>query len=136
MISTDRPDAFKRLFHIIKILRSKNGCPWDQKQTPESIKKYLLEETKELAEAIENNDIQNIQEELGDLLFIVSMLITMYEEKRLFAADQVLDGICDKMIQRHPHVFDGVPIGSEQELRKQWEHIKALEKNKQKNTIQ
>jgi len=87
-------------------LRGSEGCPWDQKQTPESLKRYLLEETRELAEAIDQGEPGHICEEIGDLYFILNLLTLLYEEQGLFSADDALNGISQKMIRRHPHVFD------------------------------
>ncbi len=120
--------ALARLLAIVDRLRGEDGCPWDRRQTPESLKKYLLEETAELAEAIDSGDIDHIREEIGDLFFILAMLTAMFRERGLFAASDALDDIAAKMIRRHPHVFAGRPAGSEQELRQQWEAIKADEK--------
>ncbi len=121
---------FQRLGFIVKTLRGSHGCPWDRKQTPESLKKYLLEETRELAEAIEQNNAKHICEETGDLYFILALLTTLFEEREEFSADDVLNSICEKMIRRHPHVFEQHKNCSEEELRAQWERIKKEEKSK------
>ncbi|NOX79908.1 MAG: nucleotide pyrophosphohydrolase [Deltaproteobacteria bacterium] len=120
-----------RLLDIVTRLRGDDGCPWDRRQTPASIKKYLLEETRELAEAIDGSDPEHIREEIGDLFFILTMLTTMYEEQGHFGIDETLAGIAEKMVRRHPHVFAGMKTGTEQELRRQWEEIKAGEKANQ-----
>ncbi len=125
-----QPHRLSRLQEIIRRLRSENGCPWDKKQTPVSLKKYLLEETSELAEAIDNQDARHIREEIGDLFFILTFLCEMYSERNAFSADDALQAIIEKMIRRHPHVFSDLPIGSDQELRKQWQAIKEMEKKK------
>ena len=116
------------LYEIIKRLRATDGCPWDQKQTPESIKKYLLEESDELADALSSNKYEHICEEIGDLFFILSLIVRIYEENNHFTINDVFSGITRKMIRRHPHVFDGMKTGNERELKKQWEAIKAQEK--------
>lgn len=116
------------LYNIIKRLRDPDGCPWDQKQTPETIKKYLLEEAHELAEAISEDDRQHTREELGDLFFILLLIVRIYEEDKSFTLEDVFSGITEKMIRRHPHVFEGIKTGSDTELKKQWEAIKSLEK--------
>lgn len=128
MPSQELRDEFSRLYSIIKQLRSENGCPWDQQQTPASIRKYLLEEAAELAEAIDREDAPHIREEIGDLFYILILLIRMHEETGSFRADEVFAGIAEKMIRRHPHVFAGVKAGTDSELRAQWEQIKAMEK--------
>ena len=128
--SPDQESAtFERLRQIVAILRGPDGCPWDQRQTPGSLKKYLLEECRELAEAIDSGQEEAIAEETGDVLFILTLLIAMFEEQNRFTAESVLERIIDKMIRRHPHVFAGVPLGDEHELRLQWERIKAEEKS-------
>ncbi len=130
MTNSHQPGDLKKLSHIIETLRGEKGCPWDQKQTPKSIIKYLLEESNELAEAIEKNDTDNVQEELGDLFFILTIITSMYEEKQQFTMTQVLDGICEKMIRRHPHVYQGEFFENEKDLRRQWQEIKIIEKQK------
>jgi len=131
MSQTHLDGDFSELVEIIAQLRAENGCPWDMKQTPLTLKKYLLEETNELAEAIEKEDPDHVREETGDLFFILVLLIKTYEEKKLFTINDVLKKISEKMIRRHPHVFSGIKTGNETELRKQWEKIKALEKGSQ-----
>lgn len=127
---TDSPqDAFNRLHSIIQTLRSDRGCPWDRQQSPASIKKYLMEETEELAEAIDRQDHNHIREEIGDLFYILILLIIMHEEEGKFTCNEVLQAISAKMIRRHPHVFAGQKTGSDSELRQQWETIKNREKN-------
>jgi uncharacterized protein YabN with tetrapyrrole methylase and pyrophosphatase domain len=132
-------NPFQRLDHIVKTLRSEDGCPWDQKQTAESLKKYLLEEAAELAEAIEQRDAQHICEEAGDLYFILALLAAIFEEQDCFSTDDALNAACEKMVRRHPHVFAADPVTggggqrknfakTEKQLREQWEQIKKEEK--------
>jgi uncharacterized protein YabN with tetrapyrrole methylase and pyrophosphatase domain len=120
--------SFDRLRQIVAVLRGDGGCPWDKRQTPATLKHYLIEECRELAEAIDGGQKTAIGEEIGDVLFILTLLIAMHEEQGHFTTEVVLEGIIAKMIRRHPHVFAGQPIGDEQELRRQWERIKAEEK--------
>ena len=124
---------FLRLHSIVSILRGENGCPWDIKQTPESLTKYLFEECRELIEAIEQKDESSICEEIGDVMFLLSFFIAIYEEQSKFKAEDVFSGIIDKMIRRHPHVFAGHQVTDEQSLRDQWNRIKAEEKNKDRS---
>lgn len=119
---------FKALHSIVKRLRGPDGCPWDQKQTPESIKKYLIEETEELAEAMSGFDSHHICEEIGDLFFILTMIARIYEDNGQFTLENVFNTITTKMIRRHPHVFAGMTTGTANELKEQWESIKANEK--------
>jgi len=130
MPTTDFNKNFADLYDLIKQLRGSEGCPWDKKQTPESIKKYLIEEANELAEAVTHDNCEHVCEEIGDLLFILLMIVRIYEEDNNFTITDVLSKISNKMIRRHPHVFAGKKTGNEDELKKQWETIKAQEKNK------
>jgi nucleoside triphosphate diphosphatase len=127
--NTDSTASFDRLAQIVSILRGEKGCPWDIKQTPISLQKYLREECQELIEAIDKSDEKEVCEEIGDVLFILAMLITMYAERELFSAGDVFAGIVAKMIRRHPHVFGDVQLTDAAALRAQWQHIKEQEKN-------
>ncbi len=123
-------NPFQQLDQIVRKLRSPEGCPWDQRQTGESLNKYLLEEAAELAEAISTGDEKHIREEIGDMYFILTLLGLIYEEKDGIPATDAVQQICQKMVRRHPHVFvqkKGLPL-SEEELRDQWERIKEEEK--------
>jgi len=124
--------AFARLLHIVKTLRGEQGCPWDIKQTPLSLKKYLLEECQELIEAIDHGSHQDICEEIGDMFFILTMLTNLYTEQHQFSATDVFSAINDKMVRRHPHVFGDSQVTDEQELRAQWLRIKEQEKQSSK----
>ncbi|WP_339133641.1 MAG: MazG nucleotide pyrophosphohydrolase domain-containing protein [Candidatus Electrothrix sp. GW3-4] len=123
-------NPFQRLDQIVRALRSPDGCPWDQRQTRKTLKKYLLEEAAELAEAIDKGDQEHIREEIGDMYFILALLALLSEEQDGIPAIDPVQRICDKMVRRHPHVFarqEGQSL-SEQELREQWERIKQEEK--------
>jgi len=130
MATNDSEDKYTCLISTIRRLRGKDGCPWDRKQTPESIKKYIVEEVNELAEAIDAADHNHIKEEIGDVFFTLIMLIIMHEEQGIFSGDDVLDAITAKMIRRHPHVFAGLEAGSEEQLNRQWQDIKKSENEK------
>lgn len=112
---------------VVKELRSVNGCPWDRQQTPLSLKRYLVEETDELLEAIDSDDKQHVKEELGDLLYLIVLLAQIYSEEDSFAINDVIETIKAKMIRRHPHVFSNKKIESIAELRKMWLKIKDSE---------
>ncbi len=112
------------VYELVKKLRSKDGCPWDRKQTNKSIKNDLIEEVYEVIDAIERDDDNSLMEELGDLLFLVLMHIRIKEEEGSFTLLDVTSGIIDKMIYRHPHVFGNVRLETEEELLKQWEKSK------------
>ncbi len=119
---------FIHFIDIVKRLRAPDGCPWDKKQTPGTVKKYLLEETHELLEAITDDNPQQVKEELGDLLFQIVFISCLYAEKNLFSIDDVIESISEKMIRRHPHVFGDTVFHSETEMRKNWQRIKKEEK--------
>ena len=125
---SDVESEFGQLVEIVAKLRGENGCPWDKKQTPATLKKYLLEECDELVTAIENKDTKNICEEIGDLYFILAMLSTLYHEKDDFSLTAPLLSINEKMVRRHPHVFSDVQIHNEEQLHQQWQTIKEREK--------
>ena len=132
MSTPEVPDQrWEKIFGVWKIidrLRGESGCPWDRKQTPESVQTYLIEEAHEAAAAVRAGQVDEVAEELGDLLFMAFFLIHLYEEKGLFGLDEVGEGICDKMIRRHPHVFGGATAETAREVRDNWEKIKADEK--------
>ncbi|MBD1399592.1 nucleoside triphosphate pyrophosphohydrolase [Pelovirga terrestris] len=110
---------------IMATLRAPHGCPWDQQQTPLSLKSYILEEAYELLEAIDSDDPASICDELGDLLLQVVFLAQIYHERRAFDLTTVIEGICAKMVRRHPHVFaDADSHGHAQ----RWEQIKQQER--------
>ncbi|MGA7876777.1 MAG: MazG family protein [Desulfoferrobacter sp.] len=130
MTETDnaRWEKVRQIWEIIDRLRGESGCPWDRKQTPESVQTYLIEEAHEAAAAVRSGLIQEAAEELGDLLFMVLFLIHLYEENNNFLLDDVCDLITEKMIRRHPHVFGDANARTPQEVRANWEKIKASEK--------
>lgn len=121
------------LLEIMKLLRSPGGCPWDSQQTHESIKKNLIEETYEVIEAINKDDKVLLCEELGDLLMQVVFHAQMEQEAGVFDFDAVADGICKKLIERHPHVFGQVEISGVDDVLTNWNAIKMKTK-KQKTT--
>ncbi|RMF45003.1 MAG: MazG family protein [Deltaproteobacteria bacterium] len=120
-------DAFERLCSIMRKLRASGGCPWDARQTPESLKPYILEEAYELLEAIDLKDNNKIREELGDLLLQVVFQATIFAEQNRFDAADVANTICDKLERRHPHVFAGTEYKDEKDLHRQWDDIKSRE---------
>ena len=97
--------AYNRLYNVVSILRSENGCPWDREQTPMSMRRDLIEETFETVDAITQNDSEHAKEELGDVLLNATMISYMYEQKGDFTLAQVLNELSEKLIRRHPHVF-------------------------------
>lgn len=122
--------TFEDLVNIISELRSDHGCPWDRNQTYESLKVCLQEESQEVFDAIDNKDMENLCEELGDVLLQVVMNSQIAKEEDSFTIDDVVNGICEKMIRRHPHVFGNVKVNSQEESLALWNEIKKREKAK------
>lgn len=125
---------FKKMYtiddlrRIMQILRGDNGCPWDKEQTHSSIRKNFIEETYEVCEAIDTNNIELLKEELGDVLLQVVFHSQMEEELSSFTFDDVANGICHKLISRHPHVFGNTTIDSVDEVLDNWNSIKVKSK--------
>jgi len=121
-----------RLRQVMNKLRSPGGCPWDAEQDHLSLLKFLLEESYEFIEAVEDNDRTAMQEELGDLLLQVYFHSRMAEEdkKQPFNIEDVARGVADKLIRRHPHVFSDAVVGSSSEVLENWEAQKAVEKGR------
>ena len=120
--------SFQDLTDIIAKLRSDEGCPWDREQTYESLKKCLADEAQEVYEAVDNQDMDNLCEELGDVLLQVMLNSQIAREEGAFTIDDVIDGLCRKMIRSHPHVFGDVKVSSVEEGLALWKAIKAQEK--------
>ena len=127
-------EAFGRLLDVMEELREK--CPWDREQTNESLRANTIEEVHELAEAIINNDNEEIKKELGDLLLHVVFYSKIGEEKQAFDVADVSNAICDKLIFRHPHVFGNVDAKTPQAVEKTWEQIKMEEKGGNKTVLE
>jgi len=125
----DKQYTFEELMEIMAILRSEQGCPWDREQTHQSIKNDTIEEAYELVEAINNNDDENMREELGDLLLHIAFHVQIAKEEARFDENSVLQGIIEKMIRRHPHVFENENAENAEEVLRQWDEIKKIEKN-------
>ena len=124
--------TFEDLVNITNKLRSHEGCPWDREQTYESLKKCLKEESGEVLEAIDHKDMDNLCEELGDVLFLVMLYSRIAKEAGDFSIEDVVNGICEKMIRRHPHVFGEKKDHLQQEGQALWDAIKKQEKALQK----
>jgi MazG family protein len=121
--------GFPRLLAVMRRLRSPDGgCPWDLKQTHQSLAPYVLEEAYEVVEAIQSGDEAHLKDELGDLLLQVAFHAQLAAERGLFTADTVADGIADKLVRRHPHVFGDVSVQDADEVTVNWARIKAQEK--------
>ena len=122
----------QRLVEVMDTLRSPGGCPWDAEQTHESLLKYLLEESYEFVDAVQSDNRIDMREELGDVLLQVYFHARMAQEHPTdpFTIEDVAQGIADKLIRRHPHVFEGVEVRDAQEVLENWEEIKKKEKGR------
>ena len=126
-------DPVRRLLDIMAKLRDPlDGCPWDQRQTLETIVPYTLEEAYEVADAIDRSDMPELRDELGDLLFQIVFYSQIAREQGHFDFDDVAQGICDKMVRRHPHVFGEAEYSDDEALRDAWEQHKAAERERRK----
>lgn len=120
--------AFGRLLDIMEELREK--CPWDRKQTMETLRPLTIEETYELADAILDNDLTEVRKELGDILLHMVFYAKIGSEKGAFDIADVLNGICEKLISRHPHIYGDVEVSGEEEVKANWEKLKLKEGKK------
>jgi tetrapyrrole methylase family protein/MazG family protein len=128
--------AYTGLYDVIVRLRAPDGCPWDREQSPASLRGDLIEETYECVEAIDEKDPLHIREELGDLYLLVTMLAYMHQEEGLFTVEDVLRGIAEKLIRRHPHVFGETRVKDSAEVLENWAKIKVeLEGRKPKDSV-
>jgi len=125
----EKLEAFGRLLDIMDTLRAE--CPWDKKQTLESLRHLTIEETYELADAIEENNLQEIKKELGDLMLHMVFYSKIGSEKGAFDVADVLNSVCDKLIHRHPHIYGDAEAATEEEVKANWEAIKLKEKGTQ-----
>lgn len=136
MTNKSTPNSLDSLLKIMQALRAPNGCPWDAKQTPESLAPFILEEACELIDAIEEGSTELILDELGDLLLQVVFQAQIFNEQQQFDFHDVAAGIANKLVRRHPHVFDrdrpGVHVS---ELDKQWDEIKRSEATQNKSCL-
>jgi len=126
-------EAFDRLLEIMDELREK--CPWDKKQTIESLRTLTIEETYELADAIIKNDLNELKKELGDLLLHIVFYAKIGSEKKAFDITDVLNNINEKLVRRHPHVFADVEVQNHTEVEENWEEIKMKEKDRDNSVL-
>ena len=131
---TEENKGFDRLMTIMRKLRAPGGCPWDAEQTHESLKRYLLEESYEVIEAIDAGSPEMLKEELGDLMLQPVFHAAIAEERGEFTMDDVLDTINEKLIRRHPHVFGEQVVKSAEEQVANWERIKKVEKGAERKS--
>lgn len=136
MIKKDRTKelaAFERILDIMDELREK--CPWDRKQTYESLRPLTIEETYELSDAIMNSDTANISKELGDILLHIIFYSKIGEENGTYTITDVINNLCDKLIYRHPHVFSTAQVESAEQVTENWEQLKTKEKDGNKRVL-
>ena len=122
-----RATAFLRLLDIMDTLRAE--CPWDKKQTLETLRPLTIEETYELGDAILNDDLTEVKKELGDLILHMVFYAKIGQEKGVFDITDVLNGICEKLIRRHPHIYGDVTVKDDEEVKANWEKIKLAERS-------
>ncbi|UEG52093.1 nucleoside triphosphate pyrophosphohydrolase [Mucilaginibacter daejeonensis] len=120
--------SFERLLHIMNDLRE--NCPWDKKQTLESLRHLTIEETYELSDAILSDDMDEIRKEIGDIMLHLVFYARIASETGAFGITEVLNGICDKLINRHPHIYSDTDANNEEEVKRNWEKIKLQEGNR------
>lgn len=123
-----RLEAFGRLLKIMDELRA--GCPWDKEQTLESLRHLTIEETYELSDAILSNDLSEIKKELGDILLHIVFYSKIGSEKQAFDIEDVINGICEKLIFRHPHIYGDVEVNDAEDVKENWENLKLKEGKK------
>ena len=121
-------ENFPRLVELMQILLGPEGCPWDREQNLSSLRQYVLEEAYEVAEAIDEEDLMRVKEELGDLTLQVVFLSELGRQLGAFGPDDVFLGLAEKLIRRHPHVFGDVHAATSADVRRRWEAIKGQEK--------
>jgi XTP/dITP diphosphohydrolase len=124
-MSTNDAQAFDRLVGIMNELREK--CPWDKKQTIHTLRQLTIEETYELADAISGSDWKGIKEELGDLLLHIVFYAKIGAEQQQFTLDEVIHGVCEKLIHRHPHIYSDTHVNDEEDVKRNWEKLKLKE---------
>lgn len=124
----EQPTGLQKLLDVMQRLRAPGGCPWDREQTLHTLKPCLLEETYELLDAIDRNDVALHREELGDVLLQVVFQCAIREEEKLFSFNDVASALADKLIRRHPHVFGDLNVTSTHDVLNNWEAIKQTEK--------
>lgn len=129
MAPSKKLQGFEKLIDVVRQLRDPDsGCPWDLKQTHQSLRPYVLEEAYEMVEAIDSGDLGHLKEELGDVLLQVVLHAQLATDAGNFTADEVADAIAEKLIRRHPHVFSTTQVENAEEVTANWEKIKAAEK--------
>lgn len=129
----ERAESFLKLLKIMDELREQ--CPWDKKQTIDSIRHLTIEETFELSDAILKNDLQEIKKELGDILLHIVFYSRIASETKAFTIKEVIDGLCEKLIFRHPHIYGDVKADTDEQVKQNWEQLKQKEKGGNKSVL-
>jgi XTP/dITP diphosphohydrolase len=124
-MSSKNAAAFSRLVEIMDDLREK--CPWDKKQTIQTLRQLTIEETYELADSITDNDWKGIKEELGDIMLHLVFYAKIGAEQNQFTLDEVINSVCEKLINRHPHIYSDTHVNDEEDVKKNWERLKLKE---------
>ena len=125
-------ESFATLFSVVARLRAPDGCPWDREQTPASIRNNVIEEAYELVEAITEKDPDHAREEAGDLFMLATMVSYMYEQEKSFSVADALDGVSEKLVRRHPHVFGDASADNPDAVVAQWNRIKETKEGRRK----
>lgn len=120
--------AFDRLLTVLQTLRTE--CPWDKKQTMQTLRHLTIEEMYELADAVLENDLDEVKKELGDLMMHMVFYARIAEEQHAFDITDVLNGVCEKLISRHPHIYGDIEVNNEEDVKRNWEQLKLKEGNK------
>jgi MazG family protein len=129
-VNINRPTRIEQIVSLIETLRGEAGCPWDKKQTPGSMARYLVEEVYELVDAVLSGNTEAICEEAGDVLFQLLFIITLFSESGHFHIQEVVDTNVAKMVRRHPHVFGDVTAKTAEKVSENWQKIKLAEKGR------
>ena len=127
---------FDKLIEIGEALHGPNGCPWDKKQTFQSLRSHVLEEVYELLEAIDDDDSKGMVEELGGILFLILFFAKLGEKNRRFTLKEIIEVVSEKLVRRHPHVFGDIKVKTSEEVIYHWERVKKEEKKERKNALE
>src|SRR6185295_6526531 len=134
-IEQQQGQTLPSLVQLMQRLLAPDGCPWDREQTPASLRRYVLEEACEVMDAIDSGEAGALLEELGDLLLQVVFLAELARRQHGFGPDDVVFAICEKLVRRHPHVFEDVQLEDAEAVARQWDVIKAREKPKRRELL-
>ena len=127
---------FDRLIEIADALHGPNGCPWDKKQTFQSLRPHVLEEVHELLDSIDEEDFKGMVEELGDILFQILFFAKLGEKSKTFTLEEIITIVSEKLIRRHPHVFGDLKVETSEEVIHHWERVKKEEKKERKSALE